>query len=114
MAEIEGRTGKIPDDELPLYKEAFDAVRRCGIQCWTLFSLVTHFQTQVDFQYFERVLLQFDADKSGFIENKEIENLLDNLSLKVPGHKLRTLKEEYGDKIDFEEFQEVSLRFIFI
>ncbi|KAK3753039.1 hypothetical protein QZH41_014995 [Actinostola sp. cb2023] len=75
MAEIEGRTGKIPDDELPLYEEAFKAL---------------------------------DLDNSGFIENDEIVNLLESLELKVPGHKLRTLKDDYGDQIDFEEFQEVS------
>ncbi|XP_028517162.1 troponin C-like [Exaiptasia diaphana] len=75
MAEIEGRTGRIPEEELPRYREAFD---------------------------------ELDKNKSGFIEKEEIQDLLANLDLKIPGHQLRTLKEEYGEEIDFEEFKEVS------
>jgi len=78
MADIEGRTGKIPEDELALYREAFE---------------------------------ELDQDKSGVIENKEIENLLKVLDLKVAGHKIRDLKEEYGETIDFDEFQEIVLKY---
>lgn len=38
MAEIDGRTGKIPDDDLTLYRQAFDEVSTRTMYSVVLFS----------------------------------------------------------------------------
>ena len=44
---------------------------------------------------------------NGVIDKNEIDTLLEAIQVNIPGYKLRCLKEEYGDTVDFDEFVEV-------
>lgn len=44
---------------------------------------------------------------NGVIDKDEIGPLLETIQVKMPGYRLRSLKDEYGETIDFEEFVEV-------
>ncbi|XP_031572293.1 plastin-2-like [Actinia tenebrosa] len=50
-----------------------------------------------------------DVNRNGVIDKDEIGQLLEAIQVKIPGYKLRSLKDEYGDTVDFEEFIEIVL-----
>jgi Ca2+-binding EF-hand superfamily protein len=54
------------------------------------------------------LFLKIDVNGNGVIDKEELGPLLEALKVKMPGYKLRDLKEECGDTVDLDEFVEVK------